>query len=120
MARMAIKFRDAVNSLMGKGVLIEEYNAIVQAIAKYSDSLAGTEKQGTVLNELDALTEGYSKVYENKGYGVLGNNFNPWAVSVTPKKLRAKIAKGLEIIKKYKIPYKQIVNPMKVAGKGSR
>ena len=100
--KIGLAFRNGCNKLMGKEPLIEEYHDIVSAIAQHSDSLAGKKEQKPVLDALNDLTEAYTEASKYGGIS-MGNNFNPYAVTTLPGKLKKKISEGRAIMAKYDI-----------------
>ena len=100
--KIGLAFRDGCNKLMGKDPLIKEYHDIVLAISQHSDSLAGKKEQKPVLEALNSLTEAYTEASKYGGVS-MGNNFNPYAVTTLPGKLKKKIAEGRAIIAQYDI-----------------
>ena len=105
MRDIKLDFRNGCNKLMGKEALIVEYNNVVMSIANYSDSLEKSAIKTTLLDDLHALTEEY--MVETKSGFSLVDNFNPYSIITTPKKLKQKIVFGKTIMEHYNIPMKQ-------------
>lgn len=84
-----LAFRDGINKLTGKDLLIKEYREAVEALARKSDSLHDTPEQKALLEKFKQITE--EKWFEDE-HGAFGTtSFNPYLIKSTKSKIKAKI-----------------------------